>query len=64
MHDRARRRGVAIGRAVDGWDTPFMGARIMLFERWSCAAFSWASAAFDWLKHKDAAKIHAVACWS
>ena len=23
---------------------------------------SWASAAFDWLKHKDAAKIHATAC--
>jgi len=23
---------------------------------------SWASAAFDWLKHKDAAKIHASAC--
>lgn len=25
---------------------------------------SWASAAFDWLKHKDAAKLHACACAS
>jgi predicted phage-related endonuclease len=25
---------------------------------------SWASAAFDWLKHKDAAKTHATACTS